>query len=328
MKVEITRYEKKFSFEMEQITQLCGQNIPEKSYILDSLRKYFGTYRYSEEKNPWRNNVFIDGETVGRKYFSVISVASKNDLISMIKLSKQSLMTEYLKHIIQDFDHQKHLEIIDEELEKMFLDINKRIGQIGKLFLTYSSSDIWDMVQSSEIRGENEESMDGKSTSELMVIFINLLEKVMDIAPKKQMIIIENADHFLTEEEYQEFVKKIRIMCRKYDLYFILSVSLDHYVVIDKELSSGIVVYNDMDFQMPELENILEAVNDGYPYNKNIKEEEIICILESIVQKIGKKKYLCSIEENVVCKIINQSMMLYDKRDCSGFSSELSFLKD
>ena len=56
MKIDITEYEKRYSFELEPVTQLCGQNIVKKTYILESIRRYFSTYKYSEEKNKWRDN--------------------------------------------------------------------------------------------------------------------------------------------------------------------------------------------------------------------------------------------------------------------------------
>ena len=54
MKIDVTEYEKKYTLELAPITQVCGQNIPRKTYILESIRRYFSTYKYSEEQNKWR----------------------------------------------------------------------------------------------------------------------------------------------------------------------------------------------------------------------------------------------------------------------------------
>ena len=107
MNVEITEFEKRFCFELCPVTQLCGQNVCNKNYIFESLRRYFGTFKYSESKNKWRDNVFIDNNQVGRKFFSVLSISNKTDIIQMIKLTKQSLLMEYVKNIIQDFLYRK-----------------------------------------------------------------------------------------------------------------------------------------------------------------------------------------------------------------------------
>ena len=46
---------------------------------------------------------------------------------------------------------------------------------------------------------------------------------------------------------------------------------------------------------------------------KEISNERIQIGLSRIIQKVGQENYLYSIEENVICKLINQSMLLYDK---------------
>ena len=153
MKIDVTEYEKKYTFELAPITQLCGQNIPRKTYILESIRRYFSTYKYSEEQNKWRNNVKIDNELVGRKFFTVLSVNEAAELLTWIKWSKQSLMVEYVKGLMQKFDWQLHLRTIDEELEEMFQLINKDLSHLGDVELTYAVSDVWDMVQKSNVVG-------------------------------------------------------------------------------------------------------------------------------------------------------------------------------
>ena len=78
MNVCVTEYEKKYMFELAPVTQLCGQNVIKKTYIFESIRRYFSTYKYREEANKWRDNVKLDNETVGRKFFTVISIQITN----------------------------------------------------------------------------------------------------------------------------------------------------------------------------------------------------------------------------------------------------------
>ena len=67
-------------------------------------------------------------------------------------------------------------------------------------------------------------------------------------------------------------------------------------------------------------------IRDNYPYAKDISEEQVQRILARIIQKIGQKGYLYSMEENVVCKLINQSLLLYDKLPEEKLP-EMAFLK-
>ena len=179
MKIDITEYEKKYSFELEHVTQLCGQDIVKKTYILESIRRYFSTYKYSEEKNKWRDNVKIDNETVGRKFFTVLSVCNISDLLAAIKLSKQSLMVEYIKSMMQKLDWQLHLRTINEEMEVMFQMVNTDLTKLGDVELTYAESDLWNMIQKSDITGVNQTLLEDKENYEILNIFLNFIDKVI-----------------------------------------------------------------------------------------------------------------------------------------------------
>lgn len=326
MNIKITEFEKCYSFELAPITQLCGQNVKKKSYVLESLRRYFSTYKYSEIKNKWRDNVLIDDKTVGRKYFSIISVRQINDIIQLIKWSKQSLMMEYVKNLMQKFDWQLHLKTINEEVEKMFQIINKDINRLGDVELTYSMSEVWDMIQKSDVSSTDETDLNDKSNYELVMIFMNLIDRMLEYEPKKTIVMLENIDHMVDSEEYIDILGKAKMIARKYDINFIFSSSLDGYAYCDDELCVGISVFGDVDFQMSEFEKICEFIRENYPYTKDISDEQIQKELARIIQRIGQKDYLYSIEENVICKLINQSLLLYDKLPEEKLP-EMAFLK-
>ena len=327
MRIEVSEFEKSYAFELKPITQLCGQNIARKTYILESIRKYFSTYKYAEIKNRWRDNVTIDGELVGRKYFSVLSVQGISDLLTMIKWSKQSLMLEYVKSLMQKFDWQMHLEIINDELEEMFQLLNKEIEVLGDIEINYSTSEVWDMIQKSNVTGKNETNLEDKESGELIFIALNLVEEVLKATPKKMLVIFENIDHILSVKEYRNMIDRMQQISEKFDIYFLITTSLDKYVVCQENLCAGITAFNDLDFQFPELEELQNAINDNYPCNKIFDQTQISEMIESIAQRIGKTTYLDSIEENVICKIINKSMLLNDRWQKNEIAPEIGFLK-
>lgn len=327
MKIDVTEYEKKYTFELAPITQLCGQNISKKTYILESIRRYFSTYKYSEEQNRWRNNVKIDNELVGRKFFTVLSVNGAAELLTWIKWSKQSLMVEYVRGLMQKFDWQLHLRTIDEELEEMFQLINKDLSHLGDIELTYAVSDVWDMVQKSNVVGNGQTSLEDKNNFELFMIFLNLIEYVMEVNPRKLLIIVENIDHLISKKEYEAVLQKMQQICIKYDVYFILSTSLEGYVGCDRKLCSGIMVLGEVDFQMPEFNEIETYIENNYPCNKRFSEEQLQEDLKKIVQHIGQTEYLYTVEDNVICKLINQTLMLNDRWEDAEKMPEIAFLK-
>lgn len=327
MRVDVTEFEKKYTFELEPVTQLCGQNVAKKTYILESVRRYFSTYKYREEKNKWRDNVTIDGRSTGRKFFTVLSVSGTEDLLAMIKWSKQSLLAEYVKHLMQKFDWQMHLRTIDEELDAMFRIMNEEINQLGDIELTYAMSDVWDMIQKSNVTGSEQALLDDKGNYELLLIFLNLLEEVMQSDPKKMLIILENIDHLISRNEYADLLRKIQNMGMRFDIYFMLSTSIDGYVGCDRELCPGITIFGEVDFQMPEFAEVLNYIHNNYPCNKKFSEEQIEQMLMKIIQKVGQKDFLYSVEENVVCKLLNQTLMLHEKWSDTEKNPEIAFLK-
>lgn len=313
MNVEITEFEKRFCFELCPVTQLCGQNVRKKNYIFESLRRYFGTFKYSESKNKWRDNVFIDNNQVGRKFFSILSISNKIDIIQMIKMTKQSLLMEYVKNIIQDFDWQLHLRNLSEEIEIMFQIINDQVNKVGDIELSYSMSDVWDMVQKSEVSGIDDTELSDKSNAELILILLNIVDNVLKNNPKKTLILFENLDHLVSLKEYIEIIHAADTISKKYDLYFIFSSSLNKYVCCDIDFLEGVSVFGDVHFQMPEYNRLYLFLKENYPYEKEFSNEHVQKIICNIIQSIGQSNFLNTVEENVVCKLINQTLLLDDK---------------
>lgn len=327
MKIDIIEYEKRYSFELETVTQLCGRNIIKKTYILESLRRYFSTYKYREERNKWRDNVRVDDEIVGRKFFTLLSVNGISEILTMIKWSKQSLMTEYVKQLMQKMNCQIHLRMINDELETIFQMMNEDINQLGAIELAYTMSDVWDMVQKSSVAGSNDTLLEDKDNYELLLIFLNLIEEVIKANPRKMLLIIENIDHLISRKEYMDILDKLQSIGMKYDIYFVLSTSIDGYVGCNQALCRGIYILGDVDFQMPEFDEVFTYIHENYPYHKAISKKQLQDDLISIIHRIGQKEFLCSVEENVVCKLLNQPLMLYEKWKNTENAAEIAFLK-
>ena len=82
-----------------------------------------------------------------------------------------------------------HLRTIHGELEEMFQMINKDLNHLGDIELTYAESDVWEMVQKSSVVGNEQTSLEDKNNFDLLTIFLNLVESVMGLNPRKMLII-------------------------------------------------------------------------------------------------------------------------------------------
>ena len=327
MRLEVNEFEKVYALELLPVAQLCGQNIRSKSYVVESIRRYFGTFKYQEEKNKWRDNVKLDGELVGRKYFTVISIKDASDLLSMIKWTKASLMMAYVKQLMQHFEWQTHLRVINDELDEMFRLINEDVGQLGDIELNYETNDIWDIVQKSSVTAANEMLLDDLSYYKQMEVFLNLMEEVQKTEPKKLLVIFENLDHYTTREEYKEIIQRAERLCEKSSTFFIFTTSLDGYVRYTKELCEGITIFNETEFQMPKYERMAQYIGEHYPSSKMLTPDNIDSLIERVVHRIARAGYLVSAEENVLIKIINQTLMMDEALKDGGSVPEIAFLK-
>lgn len=141
------------------------------------------------------------------------------------------------------------------------------------------------------------------------------------------MIIFENLDHLISKKEYIELMQKTKYLSVNYDICFLITTSLDGYILCEKELYTGIVVIGIEDFQFPEENNLLKFIEDNYPYNKKFDEAKISAIIQNIVQRIGVNDYLIDTEENVICKMINQTLLLKESCETGDNILENAFLK-
>lgn len=327
MIVSVSEFEKTYEFELKYVTQLCGQNILKKKYIIDSIKKYFSTYKYPEDDCKFRNNIRIDRNEVGRMFFNVYYISCKADIIRWINLSKQSILVEFIKYLIQKYDWQVHLNVIQDELDVMFQMINEQLSQHGRIELSYSQSDIWDIVQNSDVLSYDQTSLENQDEYELLATFISLLFNNANIKSKKILVIFDNIDHMVTNKQYNDLIEYLLEDTSVDNLYFIMSTSLEGYVKCKKTLCNGITIFNDSDFQFPEFENMYDFILNNYPCNKQITEQQVIEWLEKVIHKIGRERFLSSAETEIIIKLVNQTLMIDEKWDSNVSVPEIAFLK-
>ena len=109
---------------LEPITQVCGTNIKRKNAIINNIVKYFSSSKYAEYDEMQAYDIRVDDKVVGRKYFNVYRIKSKEDLVCGIEISKTSLMKKYLDYINTQYDNQIVYENIVNEYMKIFKHIN------------------------------------------------------------------------------------------------------------------------------------------------------------------------------------------------------------
>ena len=154
-----------------------------------------------------------------------------------------------------------------------------------------------------------------------------MAEQIQKKNPRKMMIIFENIDHLIGYEEFQEITEYIFLMCRKYDMWFIFSMSTEKYVCLEDEYFEGINIVNDEIFALSKPEYLYAFIDREYPCNMEYSNEEIMRILKSVIHKIGDPSAEIEQKGDVLLKMINRTLCIDTKVRSTLNNPEKSYLK-
>ena len=117
---------------------------------------------------------------------------------------------------------------------------------------------------------------------------------------------------------------------RQYPIYFIFTMSIEGYVYLKKETVSGIVVVNDLNFDLGDYEHIHAYILDHYPCMCEIDDESLYAYLQESVQRLANRHHV-SLRGEIIRRILNASVFLESekaKEECDKINQlELEFLK-
>lgn len=309
MKIEITDKNKEYTINIEPVTQLCGVCFEKKNFIIKSIYKYFSLSKYEQYEENMHENVKINGEKTGRKYFSAFHISSREQLIQSIKISKSSLMMQYLSGIYSEIPYQWIIDQIQENLDKLYLEINREIqNKIDYIEIGHYTKNILEIIQSSDVSGTDETALESLPNKELIMAYIGILQEIQKKSPCKTLIIIENIDHFISYKDYKEILNKMLQFSNDFDVWFIVTTSIEGYVVLNQSLIEGINVINDCIFSFPDMEHMVSFIRKKYPTETIFEEKEICENIIPVIQNIGCENYKYDMRKSVMLKLLQNSL--------------------
>ncbi len=316
-----------YEIELQPITQLVGIDFKKKSYIVNSLVKYFSASKYMEYESEMVDNILLDMQQVGRKYFDVIHIRCRDDMLNYLKLTKTSMLLKCIQNMLNNYDMQIELDVIESALAKIYEQLNLGIhDNISNISLSYDTEKIFDIVQQSKVKSDEGIELELLDSLILLKNLMGLIEELQEQNPQKQMVLIENIDHMLGYSEYKFFYEIAQELTQKRDVWFVFTTSLDGFVIIEEENVCGINVINDIIYNIPPIERIVEFIRQQYPYYIDKEDQELMEWVRFVIQKIGTSIIVSDMRSNVVLKMINKSLCMSYEEKCSLNSMESSFL--
>lgn len=326
MNLVIKGKKEKYNLRFDRITQLCGMNIPLKTFIIDSICKHFSSEKYREYEENMIDNVEIDGDIPGRKQWECVRINSKESLVAALQVSKTGILGKCVKEGIGTFDCQNELIRIDAILVNVFDMLNKALLPAEMIQLTYDPEDLFGMIQKTTVKTSEGKDVHNLPIMDLIEVVLKVISKQQELIPEKRLYVFENIDHYVGREEYMTIVSRCETMCRESNLWFLFSTSLDEYVCMTDEYIESINVINESVFTMPSMEHVIRFIRDYYPLEKDWDEAVVKDILTRCMQKIGLSSELLQPSELVILKLINETNNIRMKWEKDPKSPEIQCL--
>ena len=161
-----------------------------------------------------------------------------------------------------------------------------------------------------------------------MNIFLNSLEKKLELSPERTLVIFKNLDHLIEKNDYCDLIYRMKDISDNYDIHFIVSTSIDGYCALRNGLETGVTIFNSIIYGMPDIYHIKEYIESNYPFNRKFGYDELMGILQKVIHRIGKCGELINASDLVIYKLINESLAIKESITEPPVQQEISFLLD
>ena len=307
--------------EVGQYTQIVGMNQELKYYIWLLLNWYFGGKKYTENDLSlfdFEEPIIQSEEKIlNRKEFKLITIERAEDLHEQLSFKKGTIAYEYLLQILNRVELTSHIEKLNDTLEQLSIEINKT-AQVEVKDVLYKV-DVVDFVKETVIKNHLIQLVEREGvvvSNELIdnerkfLILLAMLERILEESPDKYLLLIKNADEYISKRNYQHIVERIIRDSDVYGNLFVLNfITIVGSIALLPHLVECINIIGDHIESLPELDFIYSRYRKHYPLSDVPSEEQFreslskICSF-LITKEIGEFSF--SLEDKVTLKVLNQ----------------------
>ena len=304
-----------------QYTQIVGLNQELKYYIWLLLNWYFGGKKYTENDLSlfdFEEPIIQSEEKIlNRKEFKLITIERAEDLHEQLSFKKGTIAYEYLLQILNRVELTSHIEKLNDTLEQLSMEINKT-AQVEVKDVLYKV-DVVDFVKETVIKNHLIQLVEREGvvvSNELIdnerkfLILLAMLERILEESPDKYLLLIKNADEYISKRNYQQIVERIIRDSDVYGNLFVLNfITIVGSIALLPHLVECINIIGDHIESLPELDFIYSRYRKHYPLSDVPSEEQFkeslskICSF-LITKEIGEFSF--SVEDKVTLKVLNQ----------------------
>ena len=307
--------------EVGQYTQVVGLNQELKYYIWLLLSWYFGGKKYTENdlslfdfEEPL---IQSEEKILNRKEFKVITIERAEDLHEQLSFKKGTIAYEYLLQILNRVELTSHIEKLNDTLEQLSIEINKA-AQVEVKDVLYKT-DVVDFVKETIIKNHLIQLVEREGvavSNELIeneskfLILLSMLERILEESLDKYLLLIKNAEEYISKRNYQQIVERIIKDSDVYGNLFVLNfITIGGSVALLPNLVECINIIGDHIESLPELDFIYSRYRKHYPLSDVPSEELFRESLSKVCSFLLAKEvgdFSFSVEDKVTLKVLNQ----------------------
>lgn len=306
MQVQFEYFQNKFiEFELHDMNFFVGPNREIKHQLLKTITRMKKQKSLNTlEQNYYNNdgiNINSDGTTITNKNTKFMIVTSANDFINEFIIDKDSLINQFLSSISDEFEIQKELTKLNDNLIRIESIIQNKINELDEnnnLNLEMNLFDYNTIIKKqlcfSFYLNKNPEScfpLEFVSIKLITNLFIQILDKKISETDHPYWLFLSNLNQiFDSNEEINEFIQQLRRMTFEHRMFkvFIFMDSCPNFKMNQNDIERTIYI-GDFVEQLPEFDILKRSVALHYPVEFNLSKSELVNQFYRIINYVGEK---------------------------------------
>lgn len=321
---------KTYEVNVGHVSQWCGTNIVRKDMLLNMLTKYFSKAKYMEYDTDVECTVCSEEEELGRGYYVVYQINSREELLSQLKIGKSTLMAKYISgKVMSKYETTVDLEKIADLLTEIYRYLNEEmLREFDNVELDFEANKLLNIVQESVIFDRNGNDIHNLSTYELIKNYIKLIDKLETDSGHQILVVIKNIDHMLTKDKYKKIYNLATNLSDGLNMKFIFTISIDGYCIVNEENIDEIMAVNDMEITLPPYDKLRDFVQNNYSINIEMEERWLLYNLENCINRLGRSDIATELTSEIILSVINKTLHINCVRKFNVNNIELNFIKN
>ena len=280
-------FNKFLEIELYSLNYFIGPNEKLKRQIIHSLKRLSCNklLTIQEEKVYGDDGIGFSLDGQSEKNVEFHFLMSEEDFKYRLQFNKNAMMEEYLNDMQNDFDINKALDILNNQLLELELIISKK-SQLSNIQLIMPLLTFQSILKQSKLIYGDDESLELLDANLLLHDYMYLLERYVLSNSKTHVLVLRNVNSFLDEGNKQLLLDFYDNLSKKTNRFFVFIFQDEEFNNMDKIYLEQITILHSRIEQLPPLDIFENSIMNNYPMEykcKNLEEK-----ISYLLLKIGK----------------------------------------